>query len=172
MPKLLLFAAIFCVVTANSQSLKKYPIYNSGCSVYMFCDVKGFQLDYSEDSSLVYTGECINSDITYGVICVKLLHPVADRTKAEELMLSYLDFIKADFSVLDSAGYGRGHTLKDYDKAVGVIDYWKDSEARNWKVKAWTDGNYIVVLYGQGKKELPEAKMNVFLDGIRFPGMK
>ncbi|HEX7904292.1 MAG TPA: hypothetical protein VF487_10460 [Chitinophagaceae bacterium] len=172
MPRLiLLLLALFIISSAYAQSLKKYSISNSGCSVYMYCDVKGFMTDYSEDSSLVFTGECINADVLYGVICVKLLKPTDDLAIAEEVMLSYLDFLKADFHVKDSAGYGRGHTLPKNANTRGVIDYWTDTEDQKWKVKAWTDGKFIAVLYGHSLKELPESKLNVFLDSFRLPGM-
>jgi hypothetical protein len=135
----------------------------------MYCDPKKFDFDYSEDSSKVYTGECISSEVNYGVICIKLLVPVTDLGKAEELMTSYLDFLKADFHVKDSAGYGRGHFLNKNEQTRGIIDYWKDTEEQNWKIKAWTDGKFIGVLYAHSKKELPESKVNVFLEGFRLP---
>ena len=71
-----------------------------------------------------------------------------------------------------AAGYGPGHSLKGYDKAVGVIDYWKDDKGNTLKLKAWGDGYYLGILYCYSKNELPEQKANVFLDGFRFPGMK
>ena len=172
MPRpILLLLALFTISSIPAQTLKKYPISNSGCSVYMYCDVKGFMTDYSDDSSLVFTGECINADVLYGVICVKLLRPTADLSIAEEVMISYLDFLKADFHVRDSTGYGRGHTLPKNANTRGVIDYWTDTEDQHWKIKAWTDGKFIAVLYGHSLKELPESKLNVFLDSFRLPGM-
>jgi hypothetical protein len=49
-----------------------------------------------------------------------------------------------------------------------VIDYWTVRK-NNWKVKGWTDGKFIAVLYAI-PKELPESKVNVFLDGLQLPG--
>jgi hypothetical protein len=66
-----------------AQSLKKYPISNSACSLYSYCPSK-YDVDFSDDSSTVYTGECKSGDVTYGVICIKLLRPVDDLDKAEE----------------------------------------------------------------------------------------
>ena len=172
MNRVLVFAvtAILCT-QLNAQSLRKYPISNSGCSLYMYCKTEKFDFDYSEDSSKVYTGECVNSEVTYGVICIKLLNSITDLNAAEEMMISYLDFLKADFHVKSAAGYGKGHILNKNEKTRGIIDYWKDTENINWKVKAWTDGSYIGVLYANSPKELPESKVNVFLDGFRLPGM-
>lgn len=156
----------------NAQTLKKYPISNSGCSAYMYCKPDKFDFDYSEDSSKVYTGECVNTEVTYGIICIKLLKPIEKIDAAEEMMISYVDFLKADFHVKKSAGYGKGHILNNNENTRGIIDYWEDTEANNWKIKAWTDGQYIGFLYAFSKKELPETKVNVFLDGFRLPEAK
>ena len=104
-------------------------------------------------------------------ICIKLLYPVSDLAAAEDLMVSYIDFLKADFHVKQAGGYGRGHHLNNNENTRGVIDYWKDTENNNWKIKGWTDGKYIGVLYANSKKDLPESKVNVFLDSFRMPGM-
>ena len=158
----------FQFFTVSAQTLKKLPVGRSGCSIYTYCPTK-FDFDYSEDSSAVYTGECLNAEVTYGTICIKLLKPINDLAAAEEMMISYLDFLKADFHVKSSTGYGKGHTLNKNEQTRGVLDYWKDTEGQNWKVKGWTDGKYIGVMYAFSKKELPEGKVNAFLDGFRLP---
>lgn len=153
---------------AFSQTLKKYPVSNSGCSAYMYCAAK-FETSKSQDSSLVYSGECTVTDVTYGLICVKLLNPLTDLAMAEDLLLAYADHLKGSFDITNAAGYGRGHHLNNDENTRGILDYWQDKEKNNWKIKAWTDGKYIGFLYAYSKKELPETKINVFLDGFRLP---
>ena len=167
---LLLLTFSFCFLFSRAQSLKKVPIGNSGCSVYTFCEFK-FEKDYSEDSSLIYTGECEKDGVHFGLICVKLANPVDDLDRAEESMVSYLDYLKTSFKILKSAGYGRGHRLINNENTRGVIDYWEDSDKNYWKVKAWTDGKFIGVLYGYSAKEPNEIKTDAFLESFRFPGM-
>jgi hypothetical protein len=166
---LLAFLVLFAV-PGFSQTLKKYQVGNSGCAIYTYCDTK-YKMDYSDDSSKVYTGECIIGEVTYGIICVKLLNPIKDLNAAEDLTISYLDFLKRNFEITKAAGYGKGHQLKDNEKTRGILDYWEDNEANKWKVKAWTDGRFIGFMYAYSKKELPESKVNVFLDSFRLPGM-
>jgi hypothetical protein len=166
----LLFVFSSCILFSNAQVLKKIPVSNSGCSLYTYCDFKIDQA-YSEDSSLVYTGECEKDQVSYGVICVRLKISQDDLDGAEESLIGYLDYLKSSFGILKSAGYGKGHRLADNEKTRGVLDYWEDSDKNNWKIKGWTNGKYIAVLYGYSAKELPETKLNVFLDGFRFPGM-
>ena len=166
----LLIAFSLCFLFSHAQPLKKVPISNSGCSVYTYCDFR-FEKEYSEDSSLVYVSECAKDEMTYGVICVKLLQPANDLDRAEESLISYLDYLKTSFKISKSAGYGLGHRLASNENTRGVLDYWEDSDKNNWKVKAWTNGKFIGVLYGYSTKELPESKLNIFLESFRFPGM-
>jgi len=168
----LTLALISGIFSATGQYMKKYPIGVSGCSVYMFYDPGEFEKTYSEDSSIVYTGECEADSLKYGVICVKLNESVTVGNDAEELMISYLDYLKSVFEITQAAGYGKGHTLNGKPDARGVIDYWKDKEGNERKIKSWTDGKFIAVMYIMSKGELNETeKMNVFLNGFRFPGM-
>ena len=107
----------------------------------------------------------------YGVICVKLLLPVNNLVAAEDLLISYADYLRGSFEITKAIGYGKGHRLNNNENTRGITDYWEDAEKNKWKIKAWTDGNYIGFMYAYSKKELPEAKVNVFLDGLRLPGM-
>ena len=167
---LLLTAVLITNLATHSQSLKKYPISNSGCSLYIYCEPK-FTMEKSSDSSLVYTGECVKDEVSYGVICVSLLHPVQDLTMAEDLVISYLDYLKENFEITRATGYGKGHRLNNNENTRGIIDYWEDKDKDNWKIKAWTDGKYIGIMYAYSKKPIAEAKVNAFLDSFRMPGM-
>lgn len=173
MNRLLCLALIITTsLTSNAQLLKKVPVGKSGCSVYAFCTLTFTEPGYSQDSSLVYTSECISKDsVNYGVICVKLKAGIDNLDNAEGLLISYMDYLKTSFNISKSAGYGKGHQLAKNENTRGVIDYWEDTDKNSWKVKGWTDGKFIAVLYGYSLKELPEQKLNLFLDGFRFPGM-
>ena len=164
----LFFLFIGIVVCSSAQSLKKYPVGSSGCSVYLFCN-PAFDESYSEDSSKVYTTECSKDSVYYGVICVKLLNAVTDINQAENLVVAYLDYLKKAFNIEHAVGYGKGNRLNNNENTRGVIDYWKDKDNNNWKVKAWTDGKFIGVMYAYAKKELPETKADVVLNSFRFP---
>jgi hypothetical protein len=157
------YSDLFC------QVLKKYPVDVSGCAAYFYCNPGNFDFSYSPDSSKVYTAECNADQNSYGVICVKFKDPTTDINSSEEVLVAYLDFLKTNFKITTAAGYGKGHRLRGNEKIHGIVDYWKDEEKNNWKIKGWTNGSLIVIMYVYSKQELPEAKVNVFLDGIVFP---
>src|ERR1044072_1081766 len=148
MKKLLaVFMCLLFALTAQAQSLKKYPIGKSGCSAYFFCDPGKVQATKSDDSSDVYTAECQADGQMYGLICVKLKEKITDLQVAEDLTISYLDYLKSQFKRTKAAGYGKGHRLKNSEATRGIIDYWEDEEKDNWKIKAWTNGACIAVMY-------------------------
>jgi hypothetical protein len=170
---LLLLLAGAILPSAYTQSLKKYSIGLSGCSAYFFCDPGAFSQSFSEDSSTIYTGECRPADsLSYGVICVKLKEAVKPGEEAEELMIAYLDYLKTVLNIASSAGYGKGHTMEKKPEVRGIIDYWKDKDGDEWKIKSWTDGKFIAFMYVYADGILNETeRLNVFLNGFRFPGM-
>lgn len=162
---------LICAGTSFSQALKKYAIGKSGCSVYSFCDPGTFEENYSEDSARVFTSECKNEDAYYGTICIQLKKELLNMATAEEVLIAYLDFLKSAFKITTAAGYGKGLRLNGMENTRGIVDYWKDDEKNNWKVKGWTNGKFITVLYAYSLKELPETKVNAVLDGFLFKGM-
>lgn len=169
------FATIFfctCISLVNAQGMKKYDIDDSGCKAYFFCDPGAATKSYSEDSSEIYTMECKADNLHYGLICVKYGAAALPIVEPEALMIQYIDYLKQEFKIKESAGYGKGHTMSSNVKATGMIDYWKDSEGREWKIKSWTDGQFIGFMYVYGDAELPgdkTSKIDVFLNGFRFP---
>jgi hypothetical protein len=167
MKALMLLLFSFCYFSLHSQVIKKYSIGDSGSSIYMLCEPM-FKVNHSQDSSLVYTGDCQIDNVMYSLIFVKLLNQVDDLNLAESLLISYMDFLKKEFGILSAAGYGKGHRLNNDENTRGVIDYWKDEDGQNWKVKGWANRKSIAVLYTYSKLELPESKVNLFLESLRF----
>ena len=160
------------VAMAGAQVLKKYPVEKTGCAVYLFCDPGKFELSMSPDSSRVYVAECVHDSVYYDVICVRMKEVIAKADDAEGVLVQYLDYLKGSFGISSAVGYGRGHKLRGNEKTRGIVDYWKDDKGNNIKVKGWTNGRFIAVVMAISDKELPEAKVNAFLDGFVFPEEK
>lgn len=156
----------------TAQSLKKYPIEKTGCSVFMFCDPGKFELSMSPDSSKVYVAECTHENVYYDVICVGMKESITKADEAEGVLVQYLDYLKSSFGITSAAGYGKGHRLRGNEQTRGVLDYWKDDKGNNIKVKGWTNGRFIAVAMAITEKEIPEPKVNAFLDGFVFPDEK
>lgn len=168
---LLLFFFSILFSSTNAQDAAKVAISNSGCTVQVFCFPGRFDA-YHLDGSTVYADDCEKDGVTYGIYCVKLKQPVADLNAAEDTIISYLDFLKLDYGIIKAKGYDKGHKLNKDETTRGIKDTWEDAEKNKWKVKAWTNGIFVCVLHVHSPKELPEKKTEIFLEGLRFPGMK
>lgn len=157
-------------VSAQSR-LKKYPIGNSGCAAYLFCNPGEAEFSYSPDSSRVYTLSCNDSSLNYGIICIKYNASILPLSEPVELMIQYMEFLKTSFEVTKAAGFGKGHTLPGQEGVSGVIDYWTAKDGSEIQVKSWTDGTGIGFMYVKGdSKALSDrfSKIQVFFNGFRF----
>ena len=168
---LFIFIGLLLINTAHGQAPKKYAIGKSGCSAYFVCDPGKFVDEKSPDSADVYTGECTSGDFSYGMICVKLKNRIKELPASEEVLMRYLDYLKTSFKITSAAGYEKGLRLKNKENTRGIADYWTDGENGHWRVKGWTDGRFIAVMYVYAKADIPKAKADTFLNSFLFAGM-
>ena len=168
----LLLLSFFSFIVSWAQDAAKVSISTTGCSVEVFCFPGRFDSYDMDDGSTVYANDCDKYDVTWGIYCVKLKKPIPDLNAAEDSMITILDFLKLDYGISKAKGYDKGHNLNKDDNTRGIYDSWEDLQKNKWKIKAWTNGQFICVLHVHSAKELPDKKTEVFLEGLRFPGMK
>lgn len=163
---------LFATIKSFAQDASKVAISNTGCTVEVFCFPGRFDVYDMEDGSTVYANDCEKDGVMYGIYCVKMVAPITDLDAAEDTIKAYLDFLKLDYGIVKSKGYDNGHKLNKDNSTRGIFDTWEDVDKNKWKIRAWTNGNFICIMHMHSEKELPEKKADVFLNGIRFPGMK
>lgn len=163
---------LFNYVNVSGQDAKKVAVSTTGCTVEVFCFPGRFDVYDLEDESTVYANDCEKDGVMYGIYCVKLKKPITDLKAAEDTVIAYLDFLKLDYGIVRAKGYDKGHKLNKNDNTKGIYDTWEDVDKNKWKVRAWTDGKFICIMHMHSEKELPDKKTDVFLNGVRFPGMK
>lgn len=155
---------------AQVPRFAKYPVGTSGASAY-YPGEPEFDLSYSEDSAAVYVGEVAMDTFTFSTIIVQFKDPIGDDKAINEgLLVSYLDFLQQQFDIESSAGYGKGHTLESAPDAVGVIDYWLETDGTNYQVKGWVNSTHLAIMMIYGSSEYPNFNVaQLFLNGFRFP---
>lgn len=169
---LLLFFVLFSYV-AISQDIplfSKIDVMNSGCKAYFPGMPTNFTQEYSDDSSKVYNGSYDFAGYTYGIIAIKFKQPqVLVDNEYEDLLISYMDFLKTLFNIKQAVGYGKGHSHISNPEAKGVIDYWEDNDKNELAVKGWIDSKYIGFMYIKGIGEYPYINaQSMFLNGFIF----
>ncbi len=168
----LLIGCFSLFAAAAQPATTRVAIANTGCTAEVYCAPGRFDTYEVEDGSTVYADDCETDGITFGIYCVKLIVPVADLSAAEDTVITYLDFLKLDYGIVESKGYDKGHLLNKNPATRGVYDTWEDADKNKWKIHAWTNGRLICILYMYSQKDLPDKKATTFLEGLRFPGMK
>jgi hypothetical protein len=176
MKHLLLFSLLAFSLLLNAQesgnNIQKFEIGESGCSVYLPASNVDWEKTASEDGADVYTGEVSLNDFNYFVITVKFVEPFKDATsqEMEDLLISYLDFLKGQFSISGAAGYGKGHPVDGHDISAGVIDFWQSDDDTQWAVKGQVTQTHIEIVGVYGKADPSDNPLtNVVINSFVFP---
>lgn len=170
-----IFTAALCIIfafkiQAQVPRFEKINIGSTGCAVYVPAPIV-LDSSFSEDSSIVFSGEAPIDSFSFFVICVQFKDPIGnDKAANTDLLTTYMDFLQQSFSITANAGYGKGHSLDSAPDATGVIDYWTDEFGLDWTVKGWINNGYLAVLgiYGRGQYPVYNVQ-DMFLNGFRFP---
>lgn len=170
---MMVFAANMFAQTEDIKvpHLVKKTLEKTGCSAYFPDDEElVLELSYAPDSSKVYTGEVVSDGYFFSLILVQLNGiEMTNLEEKESMLINYMDYLKESFSIVGSAGYGKGHRIESDPDAVGIIDYWEDIEGEPWAVKAWANKNTLAVMMLYGPNEYPLFNVQqLFLDGFRF----
>lgn len=155
-----------------SQSWDTYDISFSGCSA-SFPYEPEWDLSYSDDSSLVWLGEVLDSDMFFGLICIEFNEPFsADYTKDDLILVAenYLDYLQSEFNIVAHTGYSSGYTVSHNEDACWVTDEWEDAEGDPWLVKVYADPFNMAVMYIYSSLEYTmEDYRESYFNSFRFP---
>jgi len=165
MENLILFLATTLVIRfSSSKKAKLQYIGDTGCSALLS--------DNKLDSNLTQTGDRLyfqefkDSGVSYGMICVQM-NDQFELYEAEEMLRSYIDKLKGPLYILHNTGI---HDDADWNSEATrtVVDYWQDCNKKDWKVKGYTDGRTLAVLYVKNIGHVDVKKQDLFLDSFHF----
>ena len=169
----LIFLLLLSVTPSIAQEIprfKKFPILETGAQAY-FPSEPTWEVSISTDSSKIYVAEVIHDNHNYGVIFVDLKESLGeDSTAWEDMITNYLGFLNTEvFKFNEVTPVAFGHVLESYPIAVGGIEYGKDDNLSEFKVKAWADSRHIAVMYVGNVRDMNLNFQELFLNGFRFP---
>lgn len=147
----------------------KYDVAETGAKVYMPTEVT-FERTESEDGSDVYTAESEFAEVKYYAIVVKFSENMGDDPEVwENVLVSYMDFLREALEIEEWMDPGMGHTLDSHPKARGAINYGGNADGTQFAFKGWTDDEMLAVLIVEYKGEMNYNIQQMFLNGFRFP---
>jgi hypothetical protein len=166
MENLILFLATSLVIRfSSSKRIKLQFIGDTGCSALLSSEHK-LDVALTDSGDQLYFHEFRDKGVTYGMICVKM-NDEYTLTDAEDMLRSYIDKLRGPFYILHNTGI---HDDADWNSEASktIVDYWQDSYKKDWKVKGYTNGKTLVVMYVKNIGHVDVKKQDLFLDSFHF----
>lgn len=121
-----------------------------------------------EKGNPVYVGQAKDGAATYGFATVELERNIYDRSQAEQALFLFMEDMHPSFDIQYTTGLSHGYTHPQSDVIWGMTDYWQDADGIDWKVKGWTDGRILTVLYVKDIGAVSFAQQDAFLNSFQF----
>ena len=166
MENLILFLATSLVIRfSSSKKIKLQFIGNTGCSALRSSDNK-LESTLTQCGDQLYFHEFKDKNVTYGMICVNM-NAQYSLTEAGEMLRSYIDNLRGPLYILHNTGI---HEDTDWNSETSttIVDYWQDCNKKDWKVKGYTNGKTLAVLYVKNIGHADVKSQDFFLDSFHF----
>jgi hypothetical protein len=163
----LLFLIATLAIRISSKSLKKRTIGDTGCSVMLDANAAITYTEFDNGDHL-YMSSFNTDSVTYGFVLMDLKNKLNNPEEAEYLLGDLMLDLKKASDIQHSFGLDRGLKHPVTECVSGIIDYWQDKDGIDWKIKGWTNGNCMAVMYVKNINHASVKKQDFFLDCIRF----
>jgi hypothetical protein len=166
MENLILFLAtslLFRVPSVRKVSIQL--IGSTGCSALLATD-DVLESSVTASGDQLYFHEFKEKNVGYGLICVQLNteHTIEE---TEVMLRSYVDKLRDPMCILHNTGIDDDADWNSENSRT-IVDYWQDREQRDWKVKGYTNGKVLAVLYVKNIGHTDVKKQDDFLDSFHF----
>ena len=160
MENLILLLTASLVWIKSSRKFKRFFLGTRGSSLEFATGVE-FEHTIHEGDEL-YFAEYQEKFITYGVL-VAHLHEELCQEDARTVLSSYLNRLRKPFKAPHNTG------IVDHSAStINLVDYWQDEDSVDWKLKAYSDGKTMAILYIKNITDLEVDKQDAFLNSFRF----
>jgi hypothetical protein len=167
MENLIFFLATSIVLRlSSSRKWKKYQIGDTGCTALLFSDHPKFVRSITSSGDYLYTYDFQDSQATYGVICIQMQQELR-LEEAQKVLHSYINKLRGPFFILHQTGIEPATDWNSME-TISMTNYWQDTEQRDWKVKGYTNGKVMAVLYVTDIAKIDVKKQECFLDSFFF----
>ena len=110
----------------------------------------------------LYFAEHKENFITYGVL-VAYLHEELEQEDARKVLSTYMNRLRQPFKAPHNTG------IVDCSASnINLVDYWQDEDSVDWKLKAYSNGSTMAILYVKNINDSEVEKQEAFLNSFRF----
>jgi len=169
-PLILSFVATCNSAGAQNQQLKSYPVDKTDYSALFPANPGKAEVSLSDNELEVFSLEVEFNADRYGLVMVLLQDKFtnSDKETLENLLISYMEFMKLANDITSSIGYIKGQVNASNTNATGIQDFWEDESGAQWAVRGWIDNNVLAVLFIHSTKPESLQVNYTFLDGFNF----
>ena len=164
MENLIFLLTASLVLYKSAKKPKKIRIGDTHCSV-LFSPDAVFDYTKSEDGDELYFGEYTDKKVTYGVLCARISQKLP-LEEAQEVMNSYLERLHVPFNALYNTGIDLCQNSAQEASCIQMVDYWQEEDQVAWKVKGFSDGEIIAVLYVKNICKSTVEQQDAFFDSF------
>ncbi len=162
MENLFVFLATSLVLRATGPRFKRYLIC-PGCSTFLNSSARNLQVRHTKDGDKLFFNEYAEDGVTYGTICVQMREEYS-LEEAERILVHYLNRVRKPMHIACNFSMD----VKTEDQQLTITDYWQDLAGIDWKVKGYTNGKMVGVLYVKNITDTTVNNHDAFLNGFRF----
>lgn len=147
----------------------RHTIIGSWCSLYLPAEAADFKCTATRAGDAMHFGEAMDAcGVTYGVITISLSAPIPGGVSAQTLLSNFMSALHPSFGIVHVLGEEGDLPHASCLQTKGIVDYWQDSDGIDWKVKGWSNGGQVAVLYVRNINTAEACTADIFLDSIRF----
>ncbi|MGE5519224.1 MAG: hypothetical protein ACM3VS_04780 [Candidatus Dadabacteria bacterium] len=163
MESLILLFTSGIIMHLSARKLQRYQI--PFAKVSFLSHTPKFKINSTKSGDKIYYQFYDIENTTYGIISIYM----AERhslDNAGKILLKYLQMIRKPLGIV--ATYKIEKCQNGKDDVSEFVDYWQDEEGKDWKVKAYTNGRVISILYVKNIGNTSVKDHDKFLNGLRF----
>ena len=160
-----ILATSFVLRLSSTRKLQHCFIGDTGSFILFNKDIK-FERTKTESGDDLYFNEFTEKDVVYGMICVAMNRQI-NEDEAVDMLGKYMNKLKGPFFVFHQVGQERSNDWNQESSGC-IVDYWQDARGTDCKLKGYTNGKILAVLYVKNIGEAEVEKQEAFLDSFHF----
>ena len=162
MENLLMFLATSLVLRIPKPKFKRYLI-GSGYSALLVSGHNTLHYKTTKEGDRVRFYDHEVDNVTYGLITVHMKE-LYTLHQAENILVQYINRLRRPFGI----AYNISMEIEKNKGMITICDYWQDDNGCDWKIKGYTNGKIIGLLYVKNISSSPVKEHDDFLNGFRI----
>ena len=163
MENFFMFLATSLILRIPSPKFKRYLIGQSGCTSLLISGGNQLHIKHTKEGDVIYFNDSTIGCVTYGMICVRMKQVYTPR-EAETILVQYMNRVRKPLGI----AYNISMEVEKATGQITITDYWQDEAGADWKIKGYSNGKTVAVLYVKNITEAAVKEHDAFLNGFRF----